>query len=164
MKQFLEVGQIVNTFGLKGFLKVQPYTDDIKRFDRLETVYINKKKYQIEEVKYHKNMVLIKIKGIDKIEDAEMLRNMYIEVDRNDEPELEEGTYYIVDLIGLEVYTDENIFLGNVIDIFNTGSNDVYVVKNEDAKEILLPGIDDVIKNIDLENKRITVHMLKGLM
>ena len=164
MKQFLEVGQIVNTFGLKGFLKVQPYTDDIKRFDRLETVYINKKKYQIEEVKYHKNMVLIKIKGIDKIEDAEMLRNLYIEVDRNDEPELEEGTYYIVDLIGLEVYTDENIFLGNVIDIFNTGSNDVYVVKNEDAKEILLPGIDDVIKNIDLENKRITVHMLKGLM
>ena len=109
-------------------------------------------------------MVLIKIKGIETIEDAEKLRNFYLEVDRDDEPELEEGKYYIVDLIGLDVYTDENVFLGIVEDIFNTGSNDIYVVKNENGKEILLPGIDDVIKNIDLENKKITVHILKGLM
>ena len=168
MQRFLEIGQIVNTFGIKGMVKVKPFTDDITRFDRLKKVYIvnknSKELYEIEEVKYHKDMVLIKFKGIDKIEEAELLRNHYLNVDREDEPELEEGTYYIVDLLGLEVYTDENILLGKVDDIYNNGSSDIYVVKNEFGKQILLPGISEVIKDINLEEKRITVHLLKGLV
>ena len=168
MVKYLEIGQIVNTFGIKGMVKVKPFTDDIKRFDKLETIYIEqqkvKKEYQIEEVKYHKNMVLIKFKGIDTIEKAEELRQNYILIDRDKEEPLEEGVYYIVDLIGLEVYTDEGIFLGKVDDIFNTGSNDVYVVKDELGKEILLPGIQEVLKNIDLEGKKITVHLIPGLI
>ncbi len=164
----LEVGQIVNTFGIKGMVKVMPFTDDIRRFDKLDKVYIeknkSKKEYKIEEVKYHKNMVLIKFEGIDKIEQAEELRNSYLTVSRDSVEELEEGRYYIVDLLGLDVYTDEQVLLGTLDDIFNTGSNDIYVVKNKEGKQILLPAIEDVIKQVDLENKKIIVHLLPGLV
>lgn len=162
--QKLEIGQIVNTFGIKGFVKVVPYTNNVERFEKLKNVYIKEKKFEIEEVKYQKNMVLLKFKGIDKIEDAENLRNSYIEIDRKDGIELEEGEYYIVDLIGLEVYTDEGVLLGNIDDIYNTGSNDIYVVKDELGKQILIPAISDVIKNINIEEKKIIVHLLEGLL
>lgn len=168
MQEFLEVGQIVNTFGIKGFVKVYPYTDDITRFDDLKKVYIKNKhqnkELEIQEVKYHKNMVLIKFKGIDNPEDAENLRNMYILIDRKDSKPLEEDTYFIVDLLGLEVYTDEGKLLGKLDDIFNTGSNDIYVVKDELGKQILLPAIKDVIKEINMEDKKIIVHLLNGLV
>ncbi len=164
----LEIGQIVNTFGIKGMVKVKPFTDDIKRFDELKTICVeknsNKTEYEVEEVKYHKDMVLIKFKGIDKVEQAENLRNSYLTISRNSVEELEEGRYYIVDLLGLEVYTDEEILLGTLEDIFNTGSNDIYVVKNEKGKQILLPAIQDVIKQIDIENKKIIAHLLPGLI
>ena len=164
----LEIGQIVNTFGIKGMVKVKPFTDDIRRFDELKTVYVekngNQTEYEIEEVKYHKDMVLIKFKGIDKVEQAEMLRNSYLTVSRESVEKLEEGRYYIVDLLGLEVYTDEQILLGTLEDIFNTGSNDIYVVKDKQGKQILLPAIQDVIKQIDIENKKIIVHLLPGLI
>lgn len=164
----LEIGQIVNTFGIKGMVKVKPFTDDIRRFDELKTVYVeknsNQTEYEIEEVKYHKDMVLIKFKGIDKVEQAEMLRNSYLTVSRDSVEKLEEGRYYIVDLLGLEVYTDEQILLGTLEDIFNTGSNDIYVVKGKQGKQILLPSIQDVIKQIDIENKKIIVHLLPGLI
>ena len=164
----LEIGQIVNTFGIKGMVKVKPFTDDIRRFDELKTVYVEKNstqtEYEIEEVKYHKDMVLIKFKGIDKVEQAEMLRNSYLTVSRDSVEKLEEGRYYIVDLLGLEVYTDEQVLLGTLEDIFNTGSNDIYVVKDKQGKQILLPAIQDVIKQIDIKNKKIIVHLLPGLI
>ena len=168
MTKYLEIGQIVNTFGIKGMVKIKPFTDDINRFDRLKKVYISnkngKKEYQIQEVKYHKNMVLMKLEGIDTPEQADLLRQSYLLVDRADEEPLEEGVYYIVDLLGLEVYTDENKLLGKVEDIFNTGSNDIYVIKDEMGKQILLPGIPEVLKNVDLEKGRITVHLIPGLI
>ena len=168
MTKYLEIGQIVNTFGIKGMVKIKPFTDDINRFDRLKKIYISnkngKKEYQIQEVKYHKNMVLMKLEGVDTPEQADLLRQSYLLVDRADEEPLEEGVYYIVDLLGLEVYTDDNKLLGKVDDIFNTGSNDIYVVKDEMWKQILLPGIPDVLKNVDLEKGRITVHLIPGLI
>ncbi|HCF34852.1 MAG TPA: 16S rRNA processing protein RimM [Clostridiales bacterium] len=168
MTKYLEIGQIVNTFGIKGMVKVKPFTDDNKRFDRLEKVYIkNKEKlkeYQIEEVKYHKDMILIKFRGIENPEQANLLRNSYLMIDREEEKPLEEGTYYIVDMIGMDVYTDEGEKLGNIEDIFNTGSNDIYVVKSELRKQILLPAISDVVKNIDMENKKMVVHLISGLI
>lgn len=168
MTSELEIGQIVNTFGIKGEVKVKPFTEDIRRFDKLKKVNIqqknSKKEYEIENVKYHKEMVILKLKGIDKIEQAELLKNSYIKIDRNDEEPLEKGTYYIVDLLGLSVYTDENILLGTLDDIYNTGSNDIYVVKDELGKQTLLPAIQDVIKQIDMENKKIIVHIIKGLL
>lgn len=167
MQKKLEVGQIVNTHGIKGEIKVVPFTDDINRFDKLKKVYVKTKKesklYQIESVRYHKNMVLFKLQGIDNPEQAELLKNSFLEIDREDAIPLKEGTYFIADLIGLEVYTDEGKLLGKVDDIYNTGANDIYVVKDELGKTILLPGIKDVIKQVVLEEK-IVVHLIPGLL
>ena len=164
----LEIGQIVNTFGIKGFVKVNPWVNDVTRFDELKKVYIKIRKelkvLEIEEVKYHKNQVLLKFKGVETVEQAEMLRNSILEIDRKDAIPLEEGEYFIADLLESEVYTDEGEKLGIVEDIFNTGSNDIYVVKNELGKSILLPRIKDVFKEIDVENKKIIVHLIEGLI
>ena len=168
MQKRLEVGQIVNTFGIKGEVKVMPFTDDINRFDYLEKVYVktrkDEKQYKVENTRYHKNMVLLKLEGIENPEQAEMLRNAFLEIDREDAIPLEEGTYFIADLIGLEVYTDEGKLLGKVEDIYNAGANDIYVVKDELGKQILLPGIDEVIKEVDLDNEKIIVHLIPGLI
>ena len=164
----LEIGQIVNTFGIKGFVKVNPWVNDVTRFDDLKKVYIKirkeEKMLEIEEVKYHKNQVLLKFKGVENVEQAEMLRNAILEIDRKDAIPLEEGEYFIADLLESEVYTDEGEKLGILEDIFNTGSNDIYVVKNELGKSILLPRIKDVFKEIDVENKKIIVHLIEGLI
>lgn len=168
MQEFLEVGQIVNTHGIKGYVKIVPFTNYIERFDELEKVYIKKRNetinLDIEDVKYQKNMVLVKFKGIERIEEAETLKNSSVLINRDSAISLEEGEYFIVDLIGLEVYTDEDKLLGKLEDIYNTGSNDIYVVKDELGKTILLPALKKVIKDIDLENKKMTVHLIEGLI
>lgn len=169
MQEYFEIGQIVNTSGLKGLLKVNPYTDDITKFEYFKKVIVEKnkeqKEYEIEEVRYQKNQVLLKLKGVDSIEEAEKLRNCYLKVHRDDEPDLPEDTYYIVDLLGLEVITDEGNSLGTVKEIFPVpgAGHDVYVVQNGD-KEILLPGKKEVIKQIDLKSHKITVHLIDGLI
>lgn len=168
MQKRLEVGQIVNTFGIKGEVKVTPFTDDINRFDNLKKVYVKTRKddklYKVEGVRYHKNMVLLKLEGIENPEQAELLKNAFLEIDREDAVPLKEGQYFIADLIGLEVYTDEGNLLGKVDDIYNTGANDIYVVKDELGKQVLLPGIKEVIKQVDLENEKIIVHLIPGLI
>ena len=167
MNKYLELGQIVNVKGLKGEVKVNSFTDDNTKFERIPKVFIKQKsnltEYEIEKVSYNKNQVIIKFKNIDTIEEAEKLRNSYIVVDREIFGKLPEGVYYIADLIGLDVYTEANEYLGKVDDIFSTGSNDVYVVKDELGKQKLLPGIDDVIKKIDLESSKIIVNLIEGL-
>ncbi len=167
MDKYLELGQIVNVKGLKGEVKVNSYTDDNTKFKRLPKVFIKKnssiKEFEIEKVGYIKNQVIIKFKGIDRVEDAETLRNSYILVDRDDLEKLPEGVYYIADLIGLSVYTEENVYLGKVDDIYNTGSNDIYVIKDDLGKQKLLPGIDEVIKKVDINSGKIIVNLIKGL-
>jgi 16S rRNA processing protein RimM len=168
MQKYFEVGQIVNTFGVKGFVKVNPFTDEPERFEELKTVYVCKKdemqKVEIEEVKYHKNMVLLKLKGINDMNMAESLKGLYLKIDRKDAKKLPKDTYFIADLLGLDVYSDKDEYLGKVDDIYSTGANDIYVIKNEEGKQILLPGIPEVLKTIDLENEKIIVHILKGLI
>ena len=167
MNPYLELGQIVNVKGLKGEVKVNPFTENINRFETLNKILIKLKneikEYEIEKVSYHKNQVILKLKGIDTIEAAETLRNYYILINRKDLEPLEEGKYYIADLIGLDVYTEEGKALGKVDDIYNTGSNDIYVVKDELGKQKLLPGIPEVIKKVDLENSKIIVNLIEGL-
>lgn len=168
MEEYFEIGQIVNTSGLKGILKIKPFTDDIKKFSNLKTIYIKTKsgltEFKIEQVRYVKNMVMLKVAGIDTVEEAEKYRNLYIKILRDQEEELEEGSYYVVDILGCKVNTDANQELGKIVDVFQTGSNDVYVVKDEQGKQILLPAIKEVIKNVDVKNKIITVHLLEGLV
>lgn len=168
MEGYLEIGQIVNTNGLKGFLKVKPLTDDITRFEKLKTIYIQKAKeligFKIQEVKYNKQSVLLKLEGIDDITEAEKYNNFYIKISKENAVELEKNSYFIVDIIGCQVYTDENEYLGNVVDVFQTGSNDVYTLKNSEGKEILIPAIKEVIKNVDIKNKKIVIHLMDGLI
>ena len=168
MEGYLEIGQIVNTNGLKGFLKVKPLTDDITRFEKLKTIYIQKAKelieFKIQEVKYNKQSVLLKLEGIDDITEAEKYKNFYIKISKENAVELEKNSYFIVDIIGCQVYTDEKEYLGNVVDVFQTGSNDVYTLKNSEGKEILIPAIKEVIKNVDIKNKKIVIHLMDGLI
>ena len=168
MNKYLELGQIVNVKGLKGEVKVNSFTDDNTKFERLPKVFVkdrksNMKEYSIQKVGYSKNQVIIKFKEINSVEEAETLRNSFILVDREDLGKLPEGVYYIVDLIGLKVYTESDEYLGIVDDIFSTGSNDVYVVKDDLGKQRLLPGIDEVLKKIDIPNGKIIVNLIEGL-
>ena len=109
-------------------------------------------------------MVILKLEGIDNIDEAEKYRNFYIKINRKDAIELPDDSYFIVDILQCEVFTDANEHLGKVVDVFSTGSNDVYTVKTEEGKEILLPAIEDVIKEVDIANKKIVVHLLDGLI
>jgi 16S rRNA processing protein RimM len=164
MDSLLEVGQIVNSYGIKGFLKVVPLVDNKEQFYSFKKLYMqNQKELDIEEIKFSKNLVLVKVKGIDTIEDAIKLKNLYLYAKRED-IKLEEGAHFIVDLIGLEVYTEDGKLLGLLKEVLQPGANDVYVVENEDKKQILLPVIPDVVKNIDIPNKKIIVHLINGLI
>ena len=155
MQEYFEIGQIVNTFGVKGFVKVKPFTDDITEFERLGKILVVKNKniieMKIKEVKYQKDMVLMKLEGIEDMNIAERYKGCYLKIHRKDAKELEEGEYFIADIIGSDVYTDTDQYLGKVDDIYNTGSRDIFVVKDELGKQILLPRIEDVILNIDIK-------------
>ncbi len=167
MEGLLEVGQIVNTYGIKGFVKVNPLVDNNNQFKSFKILYIqvknNLRELQVEEVKISKNLVLLKFKGIETIEQAEELRNYYLQAKRSD-IKLEKGAYFIVDLIGLEVYTEEGKLLGILKEVLQPGANDVYVVVNEAKEEILLPVIPDVVKQVDIEGKKVIVKLLEGLI
>ena len=167
MESLLEVGQIVNTYGIKGFVKVVPLVDNNNQFKSFKTLYIQEKKslkeLHIEEVKFSKNLVLLKFKSVDTIEQAEGLRNVYLQAKRSD-IKLEKGAYFIVDLIGLEVYTEEGNLLGILKEVLQPGANDVYVVENEEKKQILLPVIPDVVKEVDIDGKKVIVKLLEGLI
>lgn len=165
MKEFIETGKIVNIHGLRGEVKIMPWSDDPDFICGILIFFIagkDKKIFEIESARVHKNMVLIKFKGIDTAESANFLRNNIVYIDRND-VELEEGTYFIQDLIGLKVTdADTNEEYGTVRDVFQTGANDVYEVKNGE-RTVLIPAIPDVIVNTDLENSVLTIRPLEGL-
>ena len=169
MKQeYFEIGQIVNTFGIKGFVKVNPFTDDMQRFEELHEVFVVKNKemlkMQIEEIEYQKNVVLIKFKGIEDINMAEKYKGCYIKIKREDARKLPKDTYFIADLIGLTVYDENGNILGKVEDIYNNKVHDIYVVKDDLGKQILLPSTKEVIKQINVDENRIVVHLIDGLI
>ncbi len=164
MKNNLEIGQIVNTHGLRGDLKVMPWCDDPEIFDELAYVIIDGEEYDIEKSRMQKNMVLLKLAGIDDINDAEKYRNKILTVPREELGDLPDGTYYICDLLGCNVTTDEGRDLGEIKDIIKTGSNDVYVVEDGSGKQVLIPVIDEVVLSVDVDEKKIVIKPLKGLI
>lgn len=165
MEQMLTIGKIVNTHGVKGEVRVLPSTDDIKRFGKLKEVRVENRTsqtYEIEAVRYHKTFVLLKFKGIDTMDQAELLKNSILKINRKDALPLGQDEYYQCDLYGLKVVTDTGRNLGELTDILVTGSNDVYVVRDE-KKEILIPAIKQCILKVDLEAGEMLVHLLEGL-
>lgn len=168
MVEYLKIGQIINTHGVQGEVKVFPLTDDIKRFGRLKHIYMKQagkyKSYSIENVKYFKNLVILKLEGIDDMNEALKLRDSYLLVDRDNAVKLSSDTYFIADLVGMEVYTLEGESLGIIINVFSTGSNDVYEIKKHDGKLILIPAIKDVVKEVDVEKRSMRIELLEGLL
>lgn len=159
----IEIGKIVNTHGLRGHIKVEPWCDGIETFEFLKRVYLNDIIYEIESVKQQKNLFLLKLKNIDSVENAEKLKNMIIFANEDEMPPLPEGVFYIRDIMGLSVYDGER-FIGEIVDWIETGANNVYVIKRPKGKDVLIPAIDSVIKDIDIENKKMSVNMMEGLM
>lgn len=168
MEQTFRVGVITSTHGLKGEVKVFPTTDDALRFKKLKDVLIDTgrelKPMEVEQVRFFKNMVIVKFKGFDSIQDIEVFKGRDILVTRENAVELGPDENYIADLIGLDVVTDEGERLGTLTDVLQTGANDVYVVEMADGKEVLLPSIKQCILSVDLEAGKITVHVLEGLL
>ena len=163
----LEVGKIVNTHGLRGEVKVVPSTDYPEVFEDIDFVYVKKKseyeRLDVKGIKYQKNNLIVRFSQITDINMAEKYKNQVIYAEREILGELPEGVYYIADLIGLDIVTEDGEKIGTVSDVFNTGSNDIYEVKREGKKNLLLPVIDDVVLNIDVDGGKITVRMMDGL-
>ena len=168
MEQFLRVGVISSTHGIRGEVKVYPTTDDPERFLDLDEVILDTgrehKILEIEGVKFFKNQVILKFKGYDKINDIEKYLKKDLLVDREHAVELGENENFIADLIDMEVVTDEGKVLGTLTDVIETGANDVYAVKTPEGKEILLPAIRDCILDVNVDEKRMTVHVMEGLL
>lgn len=167
MYEYLQIGKIVNTHGVRGEMKLIPLTDDPKRFDDLDWAYIEKdgmKKYRIESVKYFKGSVIIKLEGIDTLEEAAAFRELFLLVDRQNAVKLPKDTFFICDIIGSKVVDENGSELGILHDVLQTGSNDVYAVKSSSGREILLPALKSVVRNVSLEQKRIDVVVPKGLL
>ena len=164
----LRVGVITSPHGIKGEVKVFPTTDDAKRFKELKKVILDTgKEYipmEIEHVKFFKNMVILKFKGYDNINEIEKYKSKDLLITRDQAVDLEPDEYFITDLIGLTVVSDQGVELGTLKDVLETGANDVYVVAMKDGKELMLPAIGDCILNVDLEQRRMEVHVLEGLM
>ena len=158
----MQVGKIVNTHGLRGEVKLTSWCDSPALFSDFDYIYIDGQKVQIKDVRFHKGTVILKLDGVNDITAAELLKNKIAEADKAQLGELPEGSFFIVDLIGLKVQTDDGRDLGILIDVLQTGSNDVYVVKS-DEKELLLPAVKQCVLNTDIEIGIMTVHMLEGL-
>lgn len=168
MENMLRVGVVASTHGIRGEVKVFPTTDDPRRFNELKEVILDTGKEQIpleiEQVKYFKNMVILKFKGYDNINDMEKYKSKDLLIPRDKAVELEPDEYFITDLIGLKVLTEDGELLGTLKDVLETKANDVYVVEMKNGKELMVPAIADCILEVDLEQSVMKVHLLEGLM
>ncbi|MBN2853674.1 MAG: 16S rRNA processing protein RimM [Clostridia bacterium] len=162
MNRYFDIGKIVNVHGIKGEVKIYPYTDHIELFNSLNYLLIDDKKYHISNTRIHQQMVLTSIEGIINREDAMAFINKVVYIHREDGTKLENDSYYFVDLIGCEVFEEEK-FLGKITEIIQTGSNDVYVVRDGN-EEILIPALKKVVLNVDITNKKILVELPEGLI
>lgn len=168
MEKLLRVGTIASTHGIRGEVKVFPTTDDINRFKKLKKCFLDTGREQIplevEGVKFFKQFAILKFKGYDNINDIEKYRGKDLLVDRDNAVPLEEDEYFIADLIGLDVVTDEGEAFGKIADVLQTGANDVYEIEALDGKSYLFPVIKECILDIDLDKSVVTVHVLPGLL
>ena len=155
MDKLFKIGQIINTHGIKGEVKVFPLTEDINKFKRLKTVLVGGVEKNILGVKFQKDRVILKIEGIDSMNDAETYKEKYIEVPRDKEPELPADTYYVSDLKECTVYDTNEKELGRVFDVINTPNNDVYWI--QEPKELLIQVLRDIVLSIDINLKKIII-------
>ena len=168
MEQYLQVGVISSTHGIKGEVKVFPTTDDPGRFKKLKEVILDTGREQlsleVQDVKFLKKLVVLKFKGIDDINDIEKYKGKPLLITREQAVPLNKDEYFIADLIGLKVQTKDNDQFGILKDVMVTGANDVYVIESKEHGEVLVPAIKECIRKIDLDSGIIEIHLLKGLI
>ena len=168
MEEFLQVGAIANTHGIAGEVKIYSMTDDVMRFKKLKEVYLDtgkeKRLLHVVSCKFVKNQPVLKFREFANINEIEPYERCGLFVTRDQAVPLGKDEYYIADLIGLDVFTEDGEHLGKLIDVLQTGANDVYVVKLEDGREVLLPVIRECIKEVNLEQGEVRVHLMRGLL
>lgn len=167
MEERFQVGVISSTHGIRGEVKVFPTTDNVKRFKKGITLILDAGKEErqliVEGVKFFKQFVILKFEGIDHINDIEKYKSKSLYVTRENAIKLKKNEYFIADLIGVQVWEDNGDFLGELKDVIETGANDVYVIKQENGKDILLPAIKECILSVEIEEKKMIVHVMEGL-
>ena len=168
MEQFFQVGVISSTHGVHGEVKVYPTTDDPRRFLKLKEVLLDTQKgymsLEVEKVRFFKQMVIIKFRGYDTIESIQMYRNCGLYVPREQAVPLQEDEYYVADLLGMDVYLEDDEHFGKIRDVMQSAANDVYVIASLSHGEVLLPAIADCVKTVSVEENRMTIHLLDGLV
>ena len=168
MEDLLKVGVITTTHGVRGEVKVYPTTDEPERFLELDYVLLDTgrelRKLEIKNVKFFKNLVILKFKGVDNINDIEKYKGRDLWIPREEGQELEEDEYYIADLLGMSVVLEDGQEFGTLKDVMETGANDVYISDSAEHGEVLLPAIKECILDVDLEKNVMTIHLMKGLI
>ena len=168
MNNILQVGAVTSTHGLAGEVKVFPTTDDPKRFKKLKQVLLDTGKdmlpLEVEHVKFFKNMVILKFKGYENPDDVMKFRQKELWIDRKDAVRLSKDEYFIADLIDMEVCDEEGKLIGTLKDVISTGANDVYAVETPEGKEVLFPAIRQCVLDVDTEARKMTVHVMEGLL
>ena len=168
MDDLLQVGVITQTHGIRGEVKVFPTTDDVNRFKKLKETILDTGKekitLEVESVKFFKQFVILKFKGFDNINDIEKYKGKSLYVTRQNAVKLKKNEYFIADLIDIAVYNEDDTLLGTLTDVLETGANDVYQIKTTDGKEILIPAIKECILSVDIEGRKMVVHLLDGLI
>ncbi len=167
MDDFFTVGIITTAHGVHGEVKVFPTTDDVKRFKKCKELILCTKKetktLKVEQVKFFKQFAIIKLEGINSMDDALLLKNAELKVTRENAVKCDKDEYYIADLYGVKIYDEENNYIGELTEVYQTGANDVYEITIADDKTVLIPAIKDCIKNVDIENRLMTIHKMEGL-
>ena len=168
MEDLLKVGVITTTHGVRGEVKVYPTTDEPERFLELDYVLLDTgrelRKLEIKNVKFFKNLVILKFKGVDNINDIEKYKGRDLWIPREEGQELEEDEYYIAALLGMSVVLENGQEFGTLKDVMETGANDVYIIDSAEHGEVLLPAIRECILDVDLEKNVMTIHLMKGLI
>ena len=168
MEKQLQVGVISSTHGVRGEVKVFPTTDDVTRFRQLKKVYLDTGRemlpLEIQNVKFFKQFAILKFKGIDNINDIEKYRGKSLMIDREDAVDLDEDEYFIADMIGMKVCTDDGGEFGTLKDVMETGANDVYIIDSPEHGEVLIPAIRECILDVDMDEERMTIHLMEGLV
>ncbi|NDL68178.1 ribosome maturation factor RimM [Anaerotalea alkaliphila] len=168
MEDFIYIGRVANTHGIKGGMKIFPTTEDPRRFEQLKSVWLEKPdgttvKMDITQIKYFKNFVLLQFAQVQTMTEAEGYKQSIVKIPRSQALPLEEDEYYLGDLLGMEVWLEDGSRLGTLSDVIFTGSNDVYVVKREEGKDLLLPAIKSCVLSVDMKDRRILVRVPAGL-
>ena len=163
MKDRIKVGKITSAVGIKGQVKVYPYTDSMDRFEELDQIFADDEIMHIEQVRYQKNLVVLKFKGIDDRNAAEALRGRYLTIDRSQLRQLDEDEYFIFDLIGLEAVDQEDRHIGKVTDVIQNTAQDLYEIQTDDGKKYLVPAVYEIVTDIDINSGIMKINPIEGL-